>query len=367
MKKKEFKIGQIIVNPAAALEHEKNVPQLIINIDEYGGVTTGVTTILKNSMSTKVEFDIGSFYSNECELIGYTNLYQYTGTSVQGDFIKDKIYRTINPENINKMLSFIDEDGDYNGYSGVNDKKFIPVWPEDSYLEQLLSTKSNQNMKKENKLVGYKLSGKVSAQEVGRILSVDNKVYSDGRFFIESQLECSAIEKAKNMGVLDIWFIPVYDEDLVFKPGDFIYIENTGGRFSSHPEFQPIMNLSHDEYINKYKGVHETNVIEFIKYSSFSNCDRIIIGKMNGFYYAFDYTPEYEDHYRKATPEEIKQAKTRKFINKFPILHLKYDRVQVGCQVFSKDEINAFKRITNLIEDYNITLSPKEIIKLVTI
>ena len=363
MKKEEFKIGQIIVNRSAAISnHEKNVPQLIININKDGGVTT----ILKNSMSTKVEFIIGSVYANECELIGYTNLYEFIGGK-SNKFIKGRVYRTINPENIDVICAFIDEFNRRNGFYGENTKMFSPIWPENSYLEQLLSTKSDQNMKKENKLVGYKLSGKVSAQEVGRILNVDSKLYSDGRFFIESQLGCSAIEKAKNMGVLDIWFIPVYDEDLVFKPGDFIYIENTGGRFSTHSEFGKIMNLTENEIINKYKGAPTTNVIEFIKYSSFSNCDKIIIGKMNGFYYSFDCSLGYENRYRKATPEEIDIAKSKKFLGKFEITNIENGDIKIGCQVFSKDEINAFKRITKLIEDYNITLSPKEIIDLITI
>jgi hypothetical protein len=222
----------------------------------------------------------------------------------------------------------------------------------------------------ERKLIGYKLSGKVSAEEIARILYCSVDLYEHDLFFGQQHLDSLVFKKVKELGVLDIWFIPVFEDEIEikFKEGDFIHISDDGERFRSHPEFRKIMGLNNNEFLKQFKDAPKTDVIEFIKYSKFSNCDNIIIGKMNGFYYAFG--NEYgrrRKKYRIATPDEVNKAKSRKFLGTFEIIKTQDGGLTIGCQTFSKEEINTYRRINDLIDRHfnGIDISDKidELIK----
>jgi len=64
----------------------------------------------------------------------------------------------------------------------------------------------------EKKLIGYKLNSKASANQVANVLGCANTVYSDGRFFLEYHLTGYTLEQAKSLGILDLWFEPVYED-----------------------------------------------------------------------------------------------------------------------------------------------------------
>lgn len=71
----------------------------------------------------------------------------------------------------------------------------------------------NKNTKMEKKLIGYKLNGVVTAEQAGNLLRC-SKEEKDGLFFWDIELHKPIIEKVKKLGILDIWFEPVYREEL---------------------------------------------------------------------------------------------------------------------------------------------------------
>jgi hypothetical protein len=70
----------------------------------------------------------------------------------------------------------------------------------------------NQSKALEPDFLGYKLSGKATAEQIATFLHVDSKLYTvQGHelFFLPTHL--GAIESAQDAGVLDLWFEPVYE------------------------------------------------------------------------------------------------------------------------------------------------------------
>jgi len=76
----------------------------------------------------------------------------------------------------------------------------------------------NKDMKK---LIGYKLNGKVTAQQVADLINCSPDVYSNGCFLLYpthfdvggfNGICKGAGNKLKELGVLDTWFTPVYEE-----------------------------------------------------------------------------------------------------------------------------------------------------------
>lgn len=70
----------------------------------------------------------------------------------------------------------------------------------------------NQSIGFDQDFLGYKLSGKATAEQIATFLDVDSKLYTvQGHelFFLPSHI--GAIESAQDAGVLDLWFEPVYE------------------------------------------------------------------------------------------------------------------------------------------------------------
>lgn len=63
------------------------------------------------------------------------------------------------------------------------------------------------------KLIGYKLSGIVSAKDAAHFLDCSDEVHN-GLFFSNADFGGKALTKAEKTKVLDIWFTPVYEEIL---------------------------------------------------------------------------------------------------------------------------------------------------------
>lgn len=78
-----------------------------------------------------------------------------------------------------------------------------------------------QNNMEEKEIIGYKLNGKVSPIEVAQLLNCDPNE-KDGMFFWGIHLDAGTFKKAKELGILDIWFTPVYAEE--FQVGDYVKI-----------------------------------------------------------------------------------------------------------------------------------------------
>ena len=64
----------------------------------------------------------------------------------------------------------------------------------------------------EKKIIGYKLNGKVEVEKVAYLLGCAS-TERDGMFFWETHFDGLTFLKAKELGILDSWFEPVYEEE----------------------------------------------------------------------------------------------------------------------------------------------------------
>jgi len=72
----------------------------------------------------------------------YPEYYEYVGKLSSESFTIGKIYKIVNPNNINASQNFIDNKGVRNGFAGENDKKFKPS-TEEAFLAQQSGGSSN--------------------------------------------------------------------------------------------------------------------------------------------------------------------------------------------------------------------------------
>jgi len=90
--------------------------------------------------------------------------------------------------------------------------------------------------KEGKKLIGYKLNGKITAQQAYSLLSCNYFLTPEICF----QKNSNTYNKAKELGVLDLFFEPVYEEDkpssyeLGLACGKTIRIDKTGFHFEGH-------------------------------------------------------------------------------------------------------------------------------------
>lgn len=80
-----------------------------------------------------------------------------------------------------------------------------PVYTFEQFKEKYLNNMENKE------IIGYKLNGKVSAEKVATLLGCDKSEYQ-GMFFHEGSLGGRFFNKAQELGILDLWFTPVYKE-----------------------------------------------------------------------------------------------------------------------------------------------------------
>ena len=87
----------------------------------------------------------------------------------------------------------------------------------DSYTEITFEQFQTHILKQNNmkKIIGYKLSGVATTQEVARLLDCDDDIDSNGLFFNARQAASSTGQRARDLKVFDIWFIPVYEDDII--------------------------------------------------------------------------------------------------------------------------------------------------------
>ena len=66
----------------------------------------------------------------------------------------------------------------------------------------------------ESNIIGYKLSGYVSKEIVDIVMGRSDINMSGGDlYFIKGHIAGYYVERAKDLGILDTWFIPVYEDD----------------------------------------------------------------------------------------------------------------------------------------------------------
>lgn len=96
-----------------------------------------------------------------------------------------------------------------------------------------------EEMKQENKkLIGYKLNGVATAQQVATLAECDPKIYSNGCFLIyPDHFDTTGSgygvgTRLEKLGILDIWFTPVYEEETktIISGDQRIYVEIIPGR-----------------------------------------------------------------------------------------------------------------------------------------
>ena len=170
----------------------------------------------------------------------------------------------------------------------------------------------------EKKLIGYKLNGKVTADEVAALLDCSETVYSDGRFFKEEHLGSLTIERAQKLGILDLWFEPVYEEE--FKVGDWVELKasGTGNGMPMEKESVIVQLLEIDESKHPTGNYREDSHF-MVKYGSRY------------------YRTNKQWVLRKATPEEIAKAKYPDITIKGYKAEFEDNCVKFGCQTYSKE------------------------------
>lgn len=178
----------------------------------------------------------------------------------------------------------------------------IPFEMFEDFILKPLKEKEN---KMEKKLIGYKLNGKVTIEQVAELLGCPSTV-KDGMFFWEPNLESPVVQRAKNLGILDIWFNPVYGES--YKVGDWVIFEG-------------------------YSSVYDGKAVQITKIES-------------DFYVYF--TPSEKSSHnasmahikRKATQEEIEEVETSQI--EIQNYKAKFDEESVtfGCMTFTKEDLD---------------------------
>ena len=122
----------------------------------------------------------------------------------------NRFFDAINKRNV--MIS----DGDYFHYPEVqpglcsSSHNYYEKTITDAEFEIIYKIfEKNYGMKEEKEIIGYKLNGKVTAIQVGMLLDCrPNEL--NGMFWWKDNLDSIAFKKCKEMGILDIWFEPVY-------------------------------------------------------------------------------------------------------------------------------------------------------------
>lgn len=233
------------------------------------------------------------------------------------------------------------------------------------------------------KILAYKLTEKKYEKAAAAICGYNDKmdeIYSGKGNFTPNSNDRLKLQEA---GVLDLWFEPVYEEEL--KEGDWIYILATGGNIGS------------------YNGTVKNNIIVGKCYrilqiepkNSYGDINAELSG--NSRIRLHTDGQDYEKHYRKATPEEIELTQVKKIIignknvevtikkgyigadgKRIPVGALKdiikrfegdlrsgfpwpdcnfvkdVRFIKIGCSIFSIEEIEKVLSVFAEINDYNV-------------
>lgn len=184
----------------------------------------------------------------------------------QSTEVFDTYYRTLNGINFNLVLVCNDDSALHISNDIMNFNEKYHNLPVISYK----GWKSFQKEKEINKMLkGYKLSGKVTAAQAADFLGC-SKFEKDGLFFWDTKQNVY-IEKARNSGVLDIWFEPVYDTtpDIIIEgyKGEFQKDQVTFGCITVTKEVMPtIRKLLDNGMLNQF---YRNRINEVLKYYKF--------------------------------------------------------------------------------------------------
>lgn len=188
----------------------------------------------------------------------------------------------------------------------------------EQFKQHVLKQKTETTMGK--KIIGYNLRPEFEnlKYDIAKTLGCHTGNIPNGCWL--PQLGINGVtEKAKKLGVLDLWFEPVYSQP--YKVGDFVVPIKLGGNDTSNIKYKK-------EYI-----IGEVIKIDSIEKGSRTN-HNVALSK-NGHVLHIE---QFEDKFRLATPEEIEEA-----------LNPKEEIINIGFDVRIKDG-KAFHKNDNITE-----------------
>ena len=225
--------------------------------------------------------------------------------------------RDINNELFKSHMT-LDNIGNYIIHTQIGNYLLRGVYEDDYILIDNNSNKTNM----EKKIIGYKLKF-VEYKDAVRVISDDNEFDFD-LFKKEWQQYPSTKKKLERAKLLNVWFEPVYEEEVKFKIGDWVYILNTGFSIEGNINLGDVKKIS--SFDGKYKTMYKNYI--FFEDESFGGNNE----SLNRFF-------------RLATPEEI-EAASQKVINIGFDVKIKNKRAFVG-----NDDITDF--VIELVNYYN--------------
>lgn len=116
-------------------------------------------------------------------------------------------------------------------------------------------------------LIGYKLNGVVSKEIVDRVIKYKMPEYN-GLYFVKGHLGGSLVQEAKNLGILDKWFIPVYEEqsEVLVIGSRSVNVKIERGRITAKGYNWPIDSLNKViDGLNKvpsFPGLYDVSLVE---------------------------------------------------------------------------------------------------------
>lgn len=217
--------------------------------------------------------------------------------------------RDINNELFFKSHMTLDNIGNYIIHTQIGNYLLRGVYEDDYILIDNNSNKTNM----EKKIIGYKLKF-VEYKDAVRVISDDNEFDFD-LFKREWQQYPSTKKKLERAKLLNVWFEPVYEEEVKFKIGDWVYILNTGFSINGNIDLGDVKKIN--SFFRKDKTIYQNYI--FFEDGSFGGNN----GSLNKFF-------------RLANPEEI-EAASQKVINIGFDVKIKNKRAFVGS-----DDITEF-------------------------
>lgn len=327
--KKNYKVGDVVVN-MNFLPHKfahsiisdpyisNNENSIIVDINPYTAIplynlydNKGWAEIIKNEENMK-EFPKNNFAVkveyNAREIIIYL---------ISKGFSNER-----------NLIGDAGNDSYYSVKNGVIGMIFTPL-PEGCEIFTLEELKKLDNKMEEKEIIGYKLINPEYEEAAKKIVDSNISWKDDKVNFTKNGVWYN---KFKILGLLDIWFEPVYKEE-EFKVGDWVTILDKGDHgfkegYSSYHRGFPTFKIGYVDYKNKFACETDKDI-------------------GNGVYFP---------RLRKATEEEIKNAQLPNITIRGYKAEFFDDYVKFGCQEYKKDFIiqlsNMLKNNSSIAMDY---------------
>ena len=136
---------------------------------------------------------------------------------------------------------------------------------------------NNNNMNKE--LIAYRLNGKVTPEQAANLLDCSAYILDNG-CFINIGPNDIFINKAKELGILDLWFTPVYKQDVVKSKDKIFTLRYEDSHFYLTVQQQGLYYIPDQMYLDPkiLKEFLNSKVMEHIGYSFIITPEHIDMG-----------------------------------------------------------------------------------------